>query len=168
MTGPELRSRSGAARTARNRRPARGQAELGDRVGREHEGERPAQDLGPGEQGPASKRGEEERDHDDPSGHALIVSRWTLPPVVSFRNISVDRGPGRGPASFGIMPFGVNGMYRLFYRIVLRRVPAEAAHRLAFGLIRAFGRVAGVPGAAWLLRRWLGPRDPVLDRKSVG
>src|SRR5690242_4209531 len=59
-------------------------------------------------------------------------------------------------------------MYRLLYRIVLRRVPAEAAHRLAFGLIRGFGRVGGVPGAAWLLRRWLGPRDPVLRVGAFG
>src|SRR5689334_23364213 len=56
-------------------------------------------------------------------------------------------------------------MYRLLYRMVLRRVPAEAAHRLAFGLIRAFARV---PGAAWLLRRWLGPRDPVLRVRALG
>ena len=56
-------------------------------------------------------------------------------------------------------------MYRLLYRIVLRRVPAETAHRLAFGLIRAAG---GVPGAAWLLRRWLGPRDPVLRVRALG
>jgi dihydroorotate dehydrogenase len=56
-------------------------------------------------------------------------------------------------------------MYRLLYRIVLRRVPAEAAHRLAFGLIRG---VARVPGAAWLLRRWLGPRDPVLRVRALG
>src|SRR5690348_2466648 len=59
-------------------------------------------------------------------------------------------------------------MYRLLYRIVLRRVPAEAAHQLAFGLIRVFGSVARVPGAAWLLRRWLGPRDPVLRVRALG
>jgi dihydroorotate dehydrogenase len=59
-------------------------------------------------------------------------------------------------------------MYRLLYRIVLRRVPAEAAHLAAFALIRAFGRVARVPGAAWLLRRWLGPRDPVLRVRALG
>jgi dihydroorotate dehydrogenase len=59
-------------------------------------------------------------------------------------------------------------MYRLLYRVVLRRVPAEAAHRLAFGLIRVFGRVARVPGAARLLRRWLGPRDPVLRVRALG
>ena len=56
-------------------------------------------------------------------------------------------------------------MYRLLYRVVLRRVPAEAAHRAAFGLIRG---VAAVPGAAWLLRRWLGPRDPVLRVRALG
>src|SRR5437016_12554908 len=59
-------------------------------------------------------------------------------------------------------------MYRLLYRIVLRRVPAEAAHLAAFALIRVFGRVARVPGAAWLLRRWLGPRAPVLRVRALG
>src|SRR5215831_16911399 len=56
-------------------------------------------------------------------------------------------------------------MYRLLYRVVLRRVPAEAAHLAASGLIRG---VARVPGAAWLLRRWLGPRDPVLRVRALG
>jgi dihydroorotate dehydrogenase len=56
-------------------------------------------------------------------------------------------------------------MYRLLYRMVLRRVPAETAHLLAFGLIQG---VARVPGAAWLLRRWLGPRDPVLRVRALG
>jgi dihydroorotate dehydrogenase len=56
-------------------------------------------------------------------------------------------------------------MYRLLYRVVLRRVPAETAHLLAFALIRA---VAAVPGAAWLLGRWLGPRDPVLRVRALG
>jgi dihydroorotate dehydrogenase len=59
-------------------------------------------------------------------------------------------------------------MYRLLYQVVLRRVPAEAAHRAAFTLIRVFGWVARVPGAAWLLRRWLGPRDPVLRVRALG
>jgi dihydroorotate dehydrogenase len=56
-------------------------------------------------------------------------------------------------------------MYRLLYRVVLRRVPAEAAHRGAFWLIRAAGAVRP---AAWLLRRWLGPRDPVLRVRALG
>jgi dihydroorotate dehydrogenase len=59
-------------------------------------------------------------------------------------------------------------MYRLLYRVVLRRVPAEAAHRAGFGLIRALGSAARVPGVAWLLGRWLGPRDPVLRVRALG
>lgn len=55
-------------------------------------------------------------------------------------------------------------MYRLLFWL-LRRIDAEAAHRLGFGLIRA---VAAAPGAAWLLRRWLGPRDPVLRVQAFG
>ncbi len=51
------------------------------------------------------------------------------------------------------------------YRMVLRRLPAETAHQAGFWLIRA---VAAVPGAAWCLRRWLGPRDPVLRVRALG
>ena len=49
--------------------------------------------------------------------------------------------------------------------MVLRRVPAEAAHLGAFWLIRVAG---WVPGAAWLLGRWLAPRDPVLRVRALG
>ena len=56
-------------------------------------------------------------------------------------------------------------MYRLLFRVVLRRVPAETAHGAAFWLIRV---LAGAPGVAWLLRRWLGPRDPVLRVRALG
>ena len=49
--------------------------------------------------------------------------------------------------------------------MVLRRVPAEAAHRAGFGLIRVAARV---PGVAGVLRRWLGPRDPVLRVRALG
>ena len=56
-------------------------------------------------------------------------------------------------------------MYQLLYRMLLRRVPAEAAHRAAFWLIWAVG---AVPGAAGLLRRQLGPRDPVLRVRALG
>src|ERR1700691_3745518 len=62
---------------------------------------------------------------------------------------------------FGIMLLG-EAMYRILYRIVLRRVPAEAAHGAAFGLIRVFGLMPGV------LLRWLGPRDPVLRVPALG
>jgi dihydroorotate dehydrogenase len=56
-------------------------------------------------------------------------------------------------------------MYGALYRVVLRWVPAEAAHRAGFGLIRAAG---AVPGLAELLRRWLAPRDPVLRVRALG
>lgn len=56
-------------------------------------------------------------------------------------------------------------MYRLLYAAVLRRLPAETAHRAAFWLIRA---AAAVPGLAWLMRRLLGPRDPALRVRALG
>jgi dihydroorotate dehydrogenase len=59
-------------------------------------------------------------------------------------------------------------VYRLLFRVVLRRVPAEAAHRAGFWLIRVLGAAAGAPGAAGALRRWLGPRDPVLGVRALG
>ena len=59
-------------------------------------------------------------------------------------------------------------MYRLLYRVVLRRVPAEAAHRGGFWLIQVFGLVARVPGVAWLLGRSLGPREEVLRVRALG
>jgi dihydroorotate dehydrogenase len=48
--------------------------------------------------------------------------------------------------------------------VVLRRLPAETAHRAGFALIRA----AGAAGTAGVLRRWLGPRDPVLQVQALG
>ena len=51
------------------------------------------------------------------------------------------------------------------YRVLLRRLPAETAHAAGFWLIRAVG---AVPGGAWLLRRWLAPRDPVLRVRALG
>jgi dihydroorotate dehydrogenase len=53
-------------------------------------------------------------------------------------------------------------MYRWLYRVVLRRVPAEPAHRAGFWLIRLLGPGAGVLGP------WLGPRDPVLRVRALG
>jgi dihydroorotate dehydrogenase len=50
-------------------------------------------------------------------------------------------------------------MYKLLFSVVFRRLPAEAAHRVGFALIRGAARV---PGCLWVLRRWLIPRDPVL------
>jgi dihydroorotate dehydrogenase len=59
-------------------------------------------------------------------------------------------------------------VYRLLFRVVLRRVPAEAAHRAGFWLIRVLGAAVGVPGVAGALRRWFGPRDPVLRVRAFG
>ena len=59
-------------------------------------------------------------------------------------------------------------MYRLLYRVVLRRVPAEAAHRGGFRLIMLFGSVARAPGVAWLLGRRLGPREKALRVRALG
>src|SRR5579875_2230338 len=56
-------------------------------------------------------------------------------------------------------------MYGLAYRTVLRRFPAEGAHRAGFGLIRVAGRIPGGPA---LLRRWFAPRDPVLRVRALG
>ena len=55
-------------------------------------------------------------------------------------------------------------MYRLLFRVVLRRLPAETAHQVGFALIRA----AGTAGVAGVLRRWLGPRDPALRVRALG
>jgi dihydroorotate dehydrogenase len=56
-------------------------------------------------------------------------------------------------------------MYKLLFAVVLRHMPAEKAHRLGFGLIRA---AAAAPGAARLLRRCLAPRDPALRVSAFG
>jgi dihydroorotate dehydrogenase len=56
-------------------------------------------------------------------------------------------------------------MYQLLFSILFRHLPAETAHHLGFGLIRA---VVAVPGLGWVLRRWLVPRDPVLRVRALG
>jgi len=56
-------------------------------------------------------------------------------------------------------------VYRAVYRVVLRRLPPEAAHAVGFWLIRV---AAGVPGVAWVLRRFLAPRDPALRVRALG
>lgn len=56
-------------------------------------------------------------------------------------------------------------MYGAIYTVVLRRLPAETAHRLGFWLIRAAARVPGVP---CLLGRLLAPRDPALRVHALG
>lgn len=56
-------------------------------------------------------------------------------------------------------------MYDLLYRHVLRRIPAEPAHRAAFGLIRAAAGPAAF-GRPWAAVR--GPVDPVLSTQVMG
>jgi dihydroorotate dehydrogenase len=56
-------------------------------------------------------------------------------------------------------------MYRLLYRLVLRRLPAEATHRVSFALLRV---LAAVPGAARLLQRLLAPDVPELRVRAFG
>ena len=56
-------------------------------------------------------------------------------------------------------------MYRAIYAVLLRHLPAEAAHRVGFWLIRA---AAGVPGLARALRLVLRPRDPSLRVRALG
>jgi dihydroorotate dehydrogenase len=56
-------------------------------------------------------------------------------------------------------------MYELLFSTVFRRIHAETAHRLGFGLIRA---VAAVPVLRRVLRRWLVPHDQVLRVQVFG
>src|SRR5689334_19020719 len=56
-------------------------------------------------------------------------------------------------------------MYRLLFSLVFRRVPAETAHHLGFGLIRL---VTAVPTLGTVLRWWLVPHDPVLRVHALG
>ena len=56
-------------------------------------------------------------------------------------------------------------MYQAFFRHVLSRIPAEAAHTLAFGGLRA---AMAVPGVMALCRRALAPRAPSLIVRALG
>jgi dihydroorotate dehydrogenase len=55
--------------------------------------------------------------------------------------------------------------YRALFERLLTRLPAEAAHRLAFALLRL---LTAIPGALPLLRRRLAPRDPALRVHALG
>ena len=56
-------------------------------------------------------------------------------------------------------------MYRAIYAVLLRRLPAEAAHRA--GVLADPGG-GGLPGLAWLLRQALRPRERVLRVRALG
>jgi dihydroorotate dehydrogenase len=56
-------------------------------------------------------------------------------------------------------------LYRAIYTAVLRHLPPETAHAVAFWLIRA---AATIPGGAWLLHRFLAPREAALRVRALG
>ena len=56
-------------------------------------------------------------------------------------------------------------MYRLLYWLVLRRLPAEATHRISFALLRA---VVALPGVARMMVRIFAPRAPELRVHALG
>jgi dihydroorotate dehydrogenase len=56
-------------------------------------------------------------------------------------------------------------MYRLLYRLVLRRLPAEATHRVSFALLRV---LVAVPGAARVMQRVFAPHAPELRVRAFG
>jgi dihydroorotate dehydrogenase len=56
-------------------------------------------------------------------------------------------------------------MYRLFYWLLLQRLPAEWTHRVSFALLRV---MMAIPGVAWLARRICAPRDPALRVNVFG
>jgi len=60
---------------------------------------------------------------------------------------------------------GGDGVYRVLFRLVLSRVPAEFAHTLGFGLIRL---VVGSPLLGPRIAARLGPHDPVLRTRAFG
>ena len=56
-------------------------------------------------------------------------------------------------------------MYRLFYWLVLQRLPAEGTHKVSFALLRA---LVAIPGLGALVRWWYAPRDPALRTHAFG
>jgi dihydroorotate dehydrogenase len=56
-------------------------------------------------------------------------------------------------------------MYRLLYWLVLRRLPAEATHRVSFALLRA---LVALPGIARVMQRLCVPRAPELRVHAFG
>jgi len=56
-------------------------------------------------------------------------------------------------------------MYRLLYWLVLRRLHAEATHRVSFALLRA---LVALPGVARVMQRLCAPREPELRVHAFG
>jgi dihydroorotate dehydrogenase len=59
----------------------------------------------------------------------------------------------------------MRAMYRLLYWLVLRRLPAEATHRVSFALLRA---LVALPGTGRVMRWLLAPRAPELRVHAFG
>src|SRR5689334_10385685 len=59
----------------------------------------------------------------------------------------------------------MRAMYRLLYWLVLRRLPAEATHRVSFAVLRA---LVALPGAARMMRWLLAPSAPELRVHAFG
>jgi dihydroorotate dehydrogenase len=59
----------------------------------------------------------------------------------------------------------LSAMYRLLYWLVLRRLPAEATHRVSFAVLRA---LVAVPGVARVMRWLFAPRAPELAVRAFG
>lgn len=56
-------------------------------------------------------------------------------------------------------------MYSLLFNLVLRRLPAEMVHHVAFWSLRA---AMALPLLGWCVKRILAPRDPVLRVRAFG
>ncbi|MBL9018109.1 MAG: quinone-dependent dihydroorotate dehydrogenase [Myxococcales bacterium] len=56
-------------------------------------------------------------------------------------------------------------MYRLFYWLVLQRLPAEGTHKVSFALLRA---AVAIPGVGALVRWWYSAKDPALEIRAFG
>jgi dihydroorotate dehydrogenase len=56
-------------------------------------------------------------------------------------------------------------LYRAIYAALFRHLPPETAHAVGFWLIRA---AAAIPGGAWLLHRFLAPREAALRVRALG
>ncbi len=55
--------------------------------------------------------------------------------------------------------------YRILFKLVLQRIPPEAAHSLAARMLALLGKI---PGFRALLRRWLVPTDQSLQVRAFG
>ncbi len=86
-------------------------------------------------------------------------------PREDARVVRLECGTGARLARPTVPDATMDSVYEVVYRALLRHLPAEAAHRAGFWLIRTAG---ALPAVNRLLRRWLAPRDPVLRVQALG